>query len=142
MLPFRLYWIAIVAEASNSTIITIFETTLRTKRIKIKIAIRTNIAGSERSVCDMPKSHFLSESDKRDVQIDSKNDIAVIKIWFGMWSSSVKKISELSMRKMVSNGEKIKLPMNEKDEIGIPQRASIGNEAAVTTSCILKKVVV
>ena len=66
---------------------------------------------------------------------------AEIKSALGIESSSVKKIIELSNKKTVKNGVKIKLPTNVIRERGRPQATNIGNEARVTIVCTFMKLV-
>ena len=58
---------------------------------------------------------------------------------FGIEQSSVKKISELVIRKSDRNGIKIKFPIILIMEIGNPQCTSIGSDTIVQVVCTARK---
>lgn len=89
--------------------------------------------------CAMPKSQHFDPYESIVSQSDVVAQSALINIPFGMCKSSVKNVIVLRKRKTDRNGENKKFPMNVMSEIGIPQQAKIGNDAAVTMSCIFKK---
>jgi hypothetical protein len=59
---------------------------------------------------------------------------------FGIYKSSVKKITVLNIKKIVRNGVNMKLPTTDISEIGIPHAARIGREVMVAIACIFRNV--
>lgn len=102
---------------------------LRKKKIRIKRNRRSEIV-----VVFSPKSHRLLPKKSSFSHKKTTKDSDEIRKVFGKKSNSVKKMSELSNKKMVKRGEKVKFPTSVMSEIGSPHAASIGNDTSVIKS--------
>jgi hypothetical protein len=101
--------------------------TIKIRKATVGIKNRKSVIGLQN-----PHSHsfFPSDSIKSQKLVTISNNFIISE--FGIPISSVKKTSELKIKKIVSIGAKIRLPMNVIVDICKPQPTRIGIDANVT----------